>query len=52
MREKRESHTLRFSQMGWKLITERAKELFGSEKSRARYLEQLALKEKEENEPK
>jgi len=41
MKEKRESHTLRFSAAGWKLLTERAKSLFGSERSRARYLEQL-----------
>jgi hypothetical protein len=50
MWESRESHTLRFSRAGWRLISERAKALFGSEENRARYLENLALKEKEENE--
>jgi len=50
MSETRETHSLRFSRAGWKLITERAKAVLGSEDSRARYLEDLVLKEKEQNE--
>ena len=49
MKEKRETHSLRFSRAGWGVITERAKALFGSEENRARYLENLALKEKEQD---
>ncbi len=45
MSEIRESHTLRFRPSRWRVITERAKALFGSEKNRARYLEDLVLKD-------
>ena len=42
MKETRQSHTLRFSDAGWKLITIRAKD---KGRSRARYLEELTLNE-------
>lgn len=48
MTETRESYTLRFPPSVWKLITKRALALFGSEKSRARYLERLAWLESQQ----
>lgn len=44
----RQSHTLRFSEPGWKLITARAKlrlPLYRGKIQRARYLEELTLNE-------
>lgn len=46
----RKNRNLRFPDDTWEIITRRATALFGSEKSRARYLEDLALKEAKENE--
>lgn len=50
MKETRYTYSLRFPPKVWRVITKRAKALFGSEESRARYLEDLALKEAKENE--
>jgi hypothetical protein len=53
MKERRETHSLRFSSAGWKLITIRAKETLGLKRGRvqrARYLEQLTLNEAQKNE--
>jgi len=51
MRETRETHSLRFSLKGWKVITERARMIYGDKDNRARYIEDLALNEAEKNAP-
>jgi hypothetical protein len=47
MKETRQTYSLRFSRKNWKLITERAKALFGLNKQgqvqRAKYIEYLVL---------
>jgi hypothetical protein len=49
MKITRKTHSLRFSNAGWKLITIRAKERLGLDNrrriQRARYLEELTLNE-------
>lgn len=43
MKEIRESHTLRFSRAGWRLLGECALALYGTEDARGQYIEGMAI---------